>query len=83
VYASATVRELKSTGDANVRYFSNGDLLAERSTFGASLISKLACIPHVQELWACPVSQGETWQKGPIGDRRMTRRELTKKSTYT
>ena len=43
MYASATVRELRFTGDANVRYFSNEDLLVERLTFGASVISKLAC----------------------------------------
>jgi|ERR1700722_11709131 hypothetical protein len=63
-------KRLKFTGDANVRYFSIGDLLAERSTFGASLISKLACIPHVQELWACSVSQEESDKKGRSGSEK-------------
>jgi len=40
-------KRLRFTGDANVRYFSNGDLLVERSTFGGSLISKLACITNM------------------------------------
>jgi hypothetical protein len=77
-------KRIKFTGNANVRYFSNGDLLVERSTFGASVISKLWPVPHIfRKLWACSVSQeGNLTKKRPIGDLRMIRRELTKKRPH-
>lgn len=77
-------KRLRFTGDANVRYFSNGDLLVcEVDIWSfANLEARLYNTSHVQELWGLVLcqSEGNLTKKGLIGDLRMIRCELTKKT---
>lgn len=77
-------KRLRFTGDANVRYFSNGDLLVERTTFGASLISKLACIPPCSGAVGLVLSvRRNLTKKGLIGNLRNDTSRIDEKDAHT